>query len=93
MTQPAGISPQRRLRILRLLLALAAALIVLYSFGRRPDQASSMEGFTCAGGKEGWQRAKAVTPDVVGPCNTGSVGICSTGFDYVRGTGWCRPRV
>lgn len=40
----------------------------------------------------GWRRAKAITPDVVPPCFTGSVGICDSAFVYVSGTGWCKPR-
>ncbi|MBX3688532.1 hypothetical protein [Dokdonella sp.] len=43
------------------------------------------------GGKPGWQRARAITPDVVPPCFSGSGGICAEGFGYVRSSGWCRP--
>ena len=60
----------------------------------RPDKAAAknMEGFDCGSGKPGWKRAKAVTPNLVPPCNTGSGGICEQFFEYVPGTGWCRPR-
>ncbi|WLT40337.1 hypothetical protein NON20_24710 (plasmid) [Synechocystis sp. B12] len=46
----------------------------------------------CEKGLPGWSLAVAVTPDVVPPCNTGSVGNCTDkAFVYVNGTGWCRP--
>jgi hypothetical protein len=52
-----------------------------------------MDGFDCRTGKAGWKRAKVITPNLVGPCNTGSGGSCDgPGFQYVTGTGWCRPR-
>jgi len=52
-----------------------------------------MDGFDCRSGKAGWKRAKAITPNLVGPCNTGSGGSCEgPGYQYVTGTGWCRPR-
>jgi uncharacterized low-complexity protein len=54
--------------------------------------AKTMEGFDCGSGKAGWKRAKAVTPNLVPPCNTGSGGMCEQFFEYVPGTGWCRPR-
>jgi hypothetical protein len=55
--------------------------------------AGYMDGFDCRTGKTGWKRAKAITPNLVGPCNTGSGGSCEgPGFQYVTGTGWCRPR-
>jgi len=55
--------------------------------------AGYMDGFDCRTGKAGWKRAKAITPNLVGPCNTGSGGSCEgPGFQYVTGTGWCRPR-
>ena len=54
--------------------------------------ANNMEGFDCGSGKPGWKRAKAVTPNLVPPCNTGSGGMCEQFFEYVPGTGWCRPR-
>ncbi len=53
--------------------------------GAQPDAAIA------CGGKPGWQRARAVTPDVVPPCFSGSGGICAEGFGYVRSSGWCRP--
>jgi len=92
MTTEHARQPGRAPRLLRILLAVVIALIAVYFLGQRDDDRSSMEGFSCAGGKQGWKRAKAVTPDVVAPCYTGSVGICDTGFEYVTGTGWCRPR-
>ena len=50
-------------------------------------------GFDCSGGKTGWKRAKAVTPNLVGPCNSGNGGLCEgSSYEYVPGTGWCRPR-
>jgi len=54
--------------------------------------AKNMEGFDCGSGKPGWKRAKAVTPNLVPPCNSGSGGVCEQFFEYVSGTGWCRPR-
>jgi hypothetical protein len=52
----------------------------------------SMEGFHCSSGRPGWKRAKAITPNLVPPCNTGSSGMCEQpAFEYVSGTGWCRP--
>jgi hypothetical protein len=49
--------------------------------------------FDCGSGKPGWKRAQAVTPNLVPPCNTGSAGKCEAPrFEYVAGTGWCRPR-
>jgi hypothetical protein len=55
--------------------------------------ANYLEGFNCGTGKTGWVRAKAVTPNLVPPCNTGSGGLCEpASFVYVPGTGWCRPR-
>ncbi len=65
--------------------------------GRNADvdkkAADYMDGFDCRSGKVGWKRAKAITPNLVGPCNTGSGGSCEApGFQYVTGTGWCRPR-
>jgi len=54
--------------------------------------AKNMEGFDCGSGKAGWKRAKAITPNLVPPCNTGSGGMCEQFFEYVPGTGWCRPR-
>jgi len=54
--------------------------------------AKTMEGFDCGSGKAGWKRAKAVTPNHVSTCNTGSGGMCEQFFEYVPGTGWCRPR-
>lgn len=58
------------------------------------DKAASkiMEGFDCGSGKPGWKRAKAITPSLVPPCNTDSGGMCEQFFEYVPGTGWCRPR-
>jgi hypothetical protein len=51
------------------------------------------ENFSCAEAMPAWKRASAITPDVVPPCMTGSSGSCDgTGFRYVSGTGWCRPR-
>lgn len=51
------------------------------------------EGFDCAKGMPGWKRAAAITPDLVPPCRTGSAGKCDDPrYEYVRGTGWCRPR-
>jgi hypothetical protein len=51
------------------------------------------EDFNCAEALPGWQRARVVTPDVVLPCMTGSSGSCEgSGYTYVSGTGWCRPR-
>ena len=38
--------------------------------------AKNMEGFDCGSGKPGWKRAKAITPNLVPPCNTGSGGMC-----------------
>ena len=52
----------------------------------------NMEGFDCGSGKAGWKRAKAITPNLVPPCNSGSGGVCEQFFEYVPGTGWCRPR-
>lgn len=52
----------------------------------------SMEDFSCGSRNKGWKLAEAVTPDVVPPCYTGSSGRCAVGFEYVAGTGWCRPR-
>ena len=54
--------------------------------------AGNMADFDCGSGKPGWKRAKAVTPNLVGPCKSGSGGICESRFEYVPGTGWCRPR-
>jgi hypothetical protein len=63
------------------------------SAGADKTAADYMDGFDCGTGKAGWKRAKAITPNLVGPCNTGSGGSCEgPGFQYVRGTGWCRPR-
>jgi hypothetical protein len=46
---------------------------------------------SCAG-QPGWERATAVSPDVVPPCKTGSTGTCATsGYRYLTGTGWCKP--
>jgi len=56
------------------------------------DDVGILDGFDCRTGKEGWIRAKAVTPDVVPPCDTGSGGVCEPGYEYVSGTGWCRPK-
>jgi hypothetical protein len=51
------------------------------------------DAFDCGGGKPGWKRAQAVTPNLVPPCNAGSAGKCEgPQFEYVTGTGWCRPR-
>ena len=51
------------------------------------------DGFDCGSGKPGWKTAQAVTPNLVPPCNTGSAGKCEgPRFEYVAGTGWCRPR-
>ncbi len=37
--------------------------------------------------------AKAVTPDVVPPCFSGSGGICpKPDYVYMTSTGWCRPK-
>ena len=52
----------------------------------------NMEGFDCGSGKAGWKRAKAITPNLAPPCNSGSGGMCEQFFEYVPGTGWCRPR-
>ena len=42
---------------------------------------------------EGWVDAESVSPDLVPPCNKGSVGTCEEfGYEYVTGTGYCRPR-
>jgi hypothetical protein len=59
-----------------------------------PDKtaAKQMDGFDCGSGKAGWKRSKAITPNLVPPCNTGSGGVCEQFFEYVPGTGWCRPR-
>ena len=63
------------------------------SAGTDKAAAGYMDGFDCATGKTGWKRAKAITPNLVGPCNTGSGGSCEgPGYQYVTGTGWCRPR-
>ena len=63
------------------------------SVGTDKTAAGYMDGFDCGTGKAGWKRAKAITPNLVGPCNTGSGGSCEgPGFQYVTGTGWCRPR-
>jgi hypothetical protein len=48
--------------------------------------------FDCAGGRPGWIRAQAITPDAVPPCRTGSAGICPESYTYVAGTGFCRPK-
>ena len=51
------------------------------------------DAFDCGSGKPGWKRAQAVAPNLVPPCNTGSAGKCEgPQFEYVTGTGWCRPR-
>ena len=51
------------------------------------------EDFNCSEALPDWKRAHVVTPDVVLPCMTGSSGGCDdTGYTYVSGTGWCRPR-
>ncbi len=73
---------------------MAAGLAVVF-YGCSPQAENavrSFDGFECRTGKDGWVKAKAVTPDVVPPCNTGSGGICEPGFEYVSGTGWCRPK-
>ena len=72
---------------------LGLALVFALPAAAQPADKKDLDGFTCEGGKKGWVRAQAVTPDVVGPCKTGSSGKCAApGFEYVRGTGWCRPR-
>ena len=51
------------------------------------------DGFDCDQALPGWRRATAITPDVIGPCSTGSSGSCADArYSYVSGTGWCRPR-
>ena len=59
--------------------------VAMQHAGAQPDAAIE------CGGKPGWQRARAITPDVVPPCFSGSGGICAEGFGYVRSSGWCRP--
>ena len=78
-------------QVVRLILMAVAILTNGCHASTGTEQVRSMDGFTCERGKEGWRRAVAVTPDVVPPCMTGSVGKCDRGFEYVSGTGWCRP--
>lgn len=74
------------------LILLSAVVVALYLIGGASEEVRSMDGFSCEGGKQGWKRADAITPDLVLPCQSGSTGICAVGFEYVSGTGWCRPR-
>ena len=88
-----------------LLIVCLAFLVTEFAAGQPPTKESSLDagnakaaiagrdGFDCGSGKPGWKRAQAVTPNLVPPCNTGSAGKCEgPRFEYVAGTGWCRPR-
>lgn len=75
-----------------LLVILAAAILAGCHDEPRNDQ-SSAQITDCTRLPDGWEAATASTPDLVPPCNRGSQGTCpSTSHEYVRGTGYCRPK-
>jgi len=77
--------------VLTLSLGLFITGLTYYFSTQVPEENDRMVGFSCEGGEKGWEIAKAISPDVVPPCNSGSAGVCENHFMYVRGTGWCRP--
>lgn len=70
------------------MMILVAVALVVSCGARKEDEEFS----TCDKLPEGWEQASTVTPDAVPPCSKGSTGSCpSIGYEYVAGTGWCRP--
>ncbi|MBL0231762.1 MAG: hypothetical protein IPP76_13665 [Moraxellaceae bacterium] len=71
---------------------LYALLVGLLACSPKTPAPINWDGFSCHSGKKDWLRAKVVTPDVVPPCHSGSGGMCvNKNYQYVSGTGWCRP--
>lgn len=68
-----------------------AAAATLPGCASRARTSAKEAAVSCDGMPKGWVTAKAITPDLVPPCKSGSSGICAAGYRYVSGTGWCRP--
>ncbi|KAI9129142.1 hypothetical protein [Acaryochloris sp. CCMEE 5410] len=68
-------------------------IIALSGCGKSSTQTNESNSVANCSGEAGWERATAISPDLVPPCNTGSTGVCPNhGFVYVKGTGWCKPQ-
>lgn len=60
-------------------------------YNMKSADTSSPSAVNCNELPRGWTQAEKVTKDMVAPCHGGSNGNCKEGFEYVRGTGWCKP--